>query len=106
MTLLEIKKEILLLNSINFNILNSFEISRFTFERYSFLILSQPIFIFTFIFLGILAGYMLFAKAKIKEDISIKLSLVWFFFFYAFLFAFWWTISFVYTIFNRKVTWR
>jgi poly-beta-1,6-N-acetyl-D-glucosamine synthase len=106
-TMLDIKKELSLLKSINFNILDSFQFNSFVVERFLFDIFSQPMFIFSFIFLGILLGYMVFAKRKIRENADIKISIFLFFFFYAFLFAFWWTLSFIYTLFfGKRVTWR
>jgi len=104
--LIELKAEILLWESINFNVLNNLEFSRFVFERYFFLIFSNPIFLIAFVFLGILAGYMIYAKKHVKEHANIKLSLIWFILFYSFFFAFWWVVSFIYTFFNRKVSWR
>ncbi len=105
-SLIKLKKELALWNSINFNVLNTFEFNSFVFERYLFLLFSTPITIFAIIFIFILAGYMVFAKKYIKEDSNIKLSIIPFIFLYAFLFAFWWLVSFFYTLFNKKVVWR
>jgi len=105
-SLIRLRKELALLESINFNILNNFEFNTFVLERYLFFIFSNPIWIFSFIFIGVLIGYMIFAKSKIKKHSNIKFSLIFFILLYSFLFAFWWSISFIYMIFNRKVAWR
>jgi len=104
--LIQIRKELILLESVNFNVLDSFEFNAFVLERFLFFIFSSPIWIFTLIFVGILIAYMVYAKTKIREHTNVKLSLIFYLVFYSFLFAFWWVVAFVYTAFNRKVAWR
>lgn len=102
----DLKKELILLNSINFNFVDSFELNKFVFERFFFNISSSPVSYFFIIFILILIGYMFFAKKVIKEHAEIRLSIVFFIIFYSFLFAFWWLVSFFYSLFNKKVVWR
>lgn len=104
-TLIQIKKELFLMQGINFS-LNYLELNWFMFERYFFMVLSKPMFLFAFLFISFLIGYMVFAKRKIKQYSSVRISIIFFLAFFSFLFAFWWIMSVVYTIFNKKVAWR
>lgn len=104
--LIRLRKELVLLDSVNFDILNTIEFNKFVLERYVFFIFSNPIWIFSLIFIGVLLGYMVYAKTKVKKYTNIKFSLIFFIIFYSFLFALWWSVSFIYTLFNRKVAWR
>ncbi len=105
-SLLNLKKEIVLLNSINFDFSDSFELNRFIIERFIFRIVTSPIIYFFVIFMLILIAYMFFAKKYVHEHASVRLSIIFFIAFYSFLFAFWWLISIIYVVFNRKVVWR
>ena len=105
-SLSEINKELNHLQSINFNFANNFELNKFVFERFFFNIFSSPIAYFFIIFIFVLLGYMFFAKKVIKEHSEIRLSIFFFIFLYSFLFAFWCVVSFLYYLFNRKVSWR
>jgi cellulose synthase/poly-beta-1,6-N-acetylglucosamine synthase-like glycosyltransferase len=108
-TMLELKKEILMLNSINFKFLDIFEFSSYysklLIERLFFDLLSYPIFILLVLFISLFIFYMLFAKKQMLYKEGIKFSLFLFLIFYSFLFTFWWIISFSYTIFCKKVEW-
>lgn len=101
-----VRKELVHLNSINFHFLNTFELNRFVFERFFFSIFSSPVYYFFFIFVFVLAGYMIFAKKNVKEYVDVRLSLIFFILFYSFLFALWWLVSIFYVLFNKKVVWR
>jgi cellulose synthase/poly-beta-1,6-N-acetylglucosamine synthase-like glycosyltransferase len=101
-----IKAEFVLLHSINFNFLSVAEFSRYSFGRGIYSFFSEPLSLFTVLFLLIMIGYMLFAKRKVKEHSNIFLGFPLFMLFYSFFYAFWWVISIVYTLFNRKVAWR
>ncbi|MEK6860290.1 MAG: glycosyltransferase [Nanoarchaeota archaeon] len=105
-SLLDLRKELLLLDSINFNFADNFQLNKFVFERFFFNLFSTPISYFFIIFVLVLIGYMVFAKRFIKEHAEIRLSIIFFIIFYSFLFAFWWIISFLYLLFNKKVVWR
>lgn len=101
----DIWKEILLFRSINFDISNFFDFNKYVFERFFFTIFSNPIFVMSILFIGILLGYMFFAKSKVKRDSAIKFSLIVFLALYGFLFAFWWILSLFDTLLKRKVVW-
>jgi len=105
-SLIEIKKELILLESVNFNFLNALELNKFVFERFVFNFSSDPISLFFVLFTFIVFGYMIFARRKVKEELRIKISFVLFSALYAFLFAFWWIVSIFYVLLNRKVSWR
>jgi len=74
----EIKKDLALLESVNFDFLSSFDFNKYLVERYVFLIFSDPVFLFLFLFIFILLGYMFFAKKRVKEHSNIKLSIFFF----------------------------
>ena len=101
-----LKKQLLLLNSVNFDFSNIFEFNKYAIERIFFTLISSPVTYFFIVFVTVLIFYMIFAKKYVKEHSSVRLSLPLFIIFYAFLFAFWWLISIFYTLFNRKVSWR
>jgi cellulose synthase/poly-beta-1,6-N-acetylglucosamine synthase-like glycosyltransferase len=103
---IDVKKDLVMLQSINYQFLDNIEFSKFIIERYFFNFFSDHIMILFLIFTLILVAYMLYAKRHVKENAAIKLSLPLFIFFYSFLFAFWWIIAFVYSLFNKKVKWR
>jgi cellulose synthase/poly-beta-1,6-N-acetylglucosamine synthase-like glycosyltransferase len=105
-SLIKLRKEILLLQSIHFNFISTLQLNKYFFDRYIFILISDPITIFAVIFIGVLLFYMLFAKRIVKEHTKVKLSIILFFFLYSLLFTFWWILSFIYTIFNRDVSWR
>ena len=105
-SLFNLKKQLLLLNSVNFDFSNIFEFNKYAIERIFFTLISSPVVYFFVVFTLILIFYMLFAKKYVKEHSRIKLSIIFFILFYSFLFAFWWIVSIFYTLFNRKVSWR
>lgn len=103
-SLLNLKQDLMLLESINFDF-TFISINRYVFERYLFILISNPIFLFLVLFILILIAYMFFAKSKVKKYSNIKLSIIFFLMFFSLLFAFWWIVSFFYIIFVRKVSW-
>lgn len=105
-SILDLRKELILLNSINYSFINNFEFNKFALERFFFNLFSNPISYFFIIFILILFGYMFFAKTVVKEHAQIRLSIIFFIAFYSFLFAFWWLIASFYYLFNKKVVWR
>jgi cellulose synthase/poly-beta-1,6-N-acetylglucosamine synthase-like glycosyltransferase len=104
--LLDFKREIIMLKSINFNILSLLEFNKYSFERFIFSGLSNPLTLFTIIVIGITLGYMFFAKKRVKNYSNIAIGFPFFMLFYSFLYAFWWIVSIFYTFFNKKVSWR
>lgn len=105
-SLIDLQKEILFYQSINFDFLGTFEFGKYFFERYFYLMITDPKTIFLAIFLIVTLLYMAFAKSKIKSPLKLFLSLSLFTFFYSLLFAFWWAVSLIYIIFKKNVSWR
>jgi len=105
-SILNLKDEFEYLQSINFQVFNSWEFSTTFIERYILTLVSDPKIFFLVIFFTSLALYMIFAKAKLKESLNIKLSLIFFILFYTTLFTLWWFISLIYIMLNRKISWR
>lgn len=105
-SVLKLKSRLVLWESINFSFMNFFEFNFRLIESYLFILFSDPISLLLIIFIGLLLGYMFFAKSKVKQHTDIKLSLIFFLLFFSLLFVFWWVISIIYTLFNRKVSWR
>jgi len=102
----ELRTELISLNSINFRFDSFFEINSFLFERLFYTILSKPIFIFAFLFVILVGFYVYFSKKQMLYKENIRLNFILFVVFYSFLFAFWWAVSILYVIFNRKISWR
>jgi cellulose synthase/poly-beta-1,6-N-acetylglucosamine synthase-like glycosyltransferase len=103
---IDVKKQYVYLQSINFDFMSTLSFTKSTFERYIFESLSNPVVLFLIFFILLSLGYLLFAKTKIKEHSNIAIGLPLFMIFYAMLFAFWWSVSFVYAIFKKSVSWR
>jgi cellulose synthase/poly-beta-1,6-N-acetylglucosamine synthase-like glycosyltransferase len=104
-SLSKIKKDLLILQSINFSFSSLFQINEFVIERFLFNTLSSPLFLFSVLFLIFLTLYMIFAKNRIKERLNIPWGLNLFLIFYSILFVFWWIISIFYIIFIGKISW-
>ena len=104
--LFEIQKEISFLASINFDFTSIFSMSAFFFERLFFKIFTNPIIVFFLLFAVILGMYMKFATKKIGGVKRLPGTVAIYFLFFAVLFGFWWTVSIIYVLLNKKVTWR
>jgi cellulose synthase/poly-beta-1,6-N-acetylglucosamine synthase-like glycosyltransferase len=105
-TLINLRSELIFLNSVNFDFANLFSISGYTLERTAFHILSNPIIIFFLFFMILLGVYMKFATKKIGKVKKLPGTIFLYFAFFAILFGFWWTVSIIYIALNKKVTWR
>ena len=104
--LAKIKKELLELNAINFQFQNTFEISSYMIEVFLLTMLSSKLLLLTILFIALLWFYMIFSRRKMMYRGSIRLNFILFTFFFSFLFAFWWIVSTIYIVFNKKVVWR
>jgi cellulose synthase/poly-beta-1,6-N-acetylglucosamine synthase-like glycosyltransferase len=102
----DFKRELVMLNTINFDFFSLFSFNQYTLERTLFGILSNPLTLFTILMIIISLSYMFFAKHRVKEYSNIAVSFPLFMLFYSFLYAFWWSVSIIYTLFNRQVKWR
>jgi cellulose synthase/poly-beta-1,6-N-acetylglucosamine synthase-like glycosyltransferase len=105
-TLLNIKKELLFMQSVNFNFINGFELNWFIFERFLYNFFTNEIIIFLLFFMVILWIYLKFATKNVGKPEGLFASIPLYFIFFSILFGFWWTVSILYVVFNRKVTWR
>ncbi|MBL7059258.1 glycosyltransferase family 2 protein [Candidatus Pacearchaeota archaeon] len=109
-TLGDLKTELLLLNSINFEFTSIFEANWYfiktSFEKLFYKLFTNPILLLVLIFIILLFFYMHFARKNMKFEDGTKLSLLFFVALYSFLFSFWWILSFIYAAFNKKVVWR
>jgi len=102
----DVKKEILFLQSINFDFSGIWNLNFYFIERTFFWLITNPIIIFMLIFISVLAAYLIYASDKVKQVSSMGLNIPIFFALFAVLFGFWWIVSLIYVIFNRKVKWR
>lgn len=103
---IDFKRELFLLNSINFDIVSLFNFNSYSFGRFLFSLISNPLTVFTILLVGISLGYMFFAKRRVNRYSSIFIGFPFFMIFYSFLYTFWWIVSLIYTFFNRAVSWR
>ncbi|MCR4284503.1 MAG: glycosyltransferase family 2 protein [archaeon] len=105
-TLLNLKSELLFLNKVNFDFASLFSVGSYAVERVLFHIFSNPIIIFFLFFVVLLGIYMKFATKKVGKVKGIPLTIALYFLFFAILFGFWWTVSIIYIVLNKKVSWR
>ena len=102
----EARSEFLLMKSINYQVFSGFEFKWYIVQKYFLTVLTDPVAIFSILFVIILIGYIIFAKRKINESAGLGVSMILFLVFYSFLFSFWWIISLFYVGFNKKISWR
>jgi len=105
-TLVYIRSELLILKSINFRFINSFEIDKFVINRAAYTLFTNPAILLSLLMITILISYLYFASRKMKYKQNIKLNLILFILFYGMLYSFWWFVSLFYVLFGKKVTWR
>lgn len=105
-TLFKAADEIAFLSSINFDFTSFYNINLHFFERFFFLLFTNPVVIFLLIFMVVMRIYLGYAKEKIGKISGLFINLPLFFIFFAVLFGFWWVISIIYIIFNKKISWK
>ena len=105
-TIFDVKKELLFLNSINFDFSSAFDLNIHFIERYLFLLFTNPVFIFIIVFMIVVGFYISYASKKIGRVSSIAINLPLYFIGFAVLFGFWWIISLIYIFLNKKVSWK
>jgi len=105
-TLFQVQDEVQFLRSVNFDFFNLFELNFYFFERWVFLFFSNPVIIFIFIFVFIIGMYLVYAAKNLGKISGWQINLPLFFIFFAILFGFWWTLSIIYALFNKSVSWR
>ena len=102
----ELQRDLALFQSIGYRFRDLWEYNSYLFERIVLGSLSYPLFLMSILFLTLLVGYLVFARKKTNFREPWYFNLVLFFVLYYFLFVFWWVISVVYILFNKKVIWR
>ena len=105
-TLFEVQEEIGFLRSINFDLGSILNVNSYFLERWVFLFFSNPVIIFIFFFMVIIGMYLIYAARNLGKIQGWQINLPLFFMFFAILFGFWWTLSIIYAIFNKSVSWR
>jgi len=104
--LFDVKSELLLLNSVNFDFLNLVSINNFFIKKVVFLFFSNPMNLFILVFFALFGLYIYYAFKKTGKIQGLGLNLVFFFLFFAILFGFWWIISIIYMFFTKTLKWR
>jgi len=105
-SLINVKKQIISLSSINFTFNNPIEFNSFVFSNFFYNFFSQPVLVLSLVFLGVLTFYVWFSKRNMKYKKNSIINFFLFLLFYSVLYTFWWMVSLFYVIFNRKVIWR
>ena len=104
--IIKIKDELFHLNSVNFQFENVYEFNLFVLQTLFIRIFSNKIFLLSLLFFTLVWFYLAFAKKQVQFKEKFKINFIVFIFLYSLLFAFWWVVSSVYILFNRKVKWR
>jgi cellulose synthase/poly-beta-1,6-N-acetylglucosamine synthase-like glycosyltransferase len=104
--LFNVRDNLLFLQSINFDFVNTLDLNRYVIERFLFLFFTKPIVIFILLFMLILGFYIYYASRKIGKLSGVLVNLIFFFMFFTILFGFWWIVSFFYALFNKQIRWR
>lgn len=98
------------LQSINFDIGGLFPTEIYlikeTLITFFYNTFSNPLFLLSVFVLLSLIFYLKFAKKRTKSKENLQFSFFLFILFFSLLYAFWWIISFIYLMFNKKVVWR
>lgn len=105
-TLFEIKDELILLSNINYDFNSLFEINSYVIERLFFLWITNPIIVFIAFFIIITGFYLSYASKKLGKTYGLMTNLFFFYLLFAVLFGFWWIVSVIYVLFNRKISWK
>lgn len=104
--IIDINRRLALYNSVNYNIFY-IDFNSYFFERSFIHFASTPLIVFTFMFIIILIGYMIFAKRWVKKHTNVGYSLVLFLIFYSFVSFVWWVNALLYSsVFYKKIKWR
>ncbi len=105
-TLFDIKKELIFLQSINFDFGSFFGINSYILERFLFLFFSNPIVIFVMIFIVVVGFYLHYAAKKVGKSVGLIFNLFLFFTLFSILFGFWWIVSLFFLAMSKTVRWR
>ncbi len=101
-----LRHELNYLQSINFDFINTLDLNLYIVRYFAYMLFSYKIFLFSLLFTIFIGAYLYFSKRHVPKQEGLLSGFFLFIFFYGILFAFWWIVSFFYTITNRKVVWR
>ncbi|MBU2576601.1 MAG: glycosyltransferase [Nanoarchaeota archaeon] len=102
----DIISEVSFLISINFYFGSYLEFNKYLLEKVFFTYLTDPVIWFFLLFIGLMIFYARYATSKIGKTGSLSISLFIFLILYPIFFGFWWVMTLVYNLFNRKIVWR
>lgn len=105
-SIVKIHEEILFYRSVNYDFGNIIDMNMYFLERLFFKLASNPTFLFVFLFIFIIAGYLIYASKKTGKISNLAINLPLFFVLFSILFSFWWMISIVYVVFNKTISWK
>lgn len=94
------------LNSVNFDVFSSMQINLNLISQTIFTLLAKPYVWFLILFVFVSGCYLFFSWKQTRNRRGIFLGYPLFVFFFALLFGFWWLVSILYILFNKKVNWR
>lgn len=101
-----IQDELFMLGSVNFNFVNAYELNVYLLQQFFFTFFSNPLYVFTLFFIGVTLFYLQYARRRLLFKESLFFHMIIFLLFYGLLFSFWWIISLLYLLFNKRVEWR
>ena len=106
----EVKKELIFLQSVNFQFSGFSEISTYLtiefLQRFMSKIFSQPVILIGILFFLMTLFYLNFAKNKMKFKGFVWLNLGFFLIGFSILKTFWWVVSIFYFSSKKEVGWR
>ncbi len=105
-SILDINKEIIFYQNINFDLTNVYQLNLFFFERLFFNLATNTVLIFIILFLIVIAIYLNYASKKTGKISGLMINLPLFFISFAILFGFWWIVSIFYVIFKKDISWN
>ena len=103
---LEIIKEFIFLQSINFDLSGFFELNFRVIERFFFLYASDPLTTLVLISLAVMSFYIFYVLRTSDANRKILPDVAFFFLFFSFLYGLWWIVSIIYSLFAGKIKWR
>lgn len=98
--------EITFLKSLDYHLSGVFDFNSYFFERFFFLLFTNPLFLSILFFGAIMGFYIYWASKRVGKTSGLAVNLVLFLVCFAILFGFWWSVSIVYSIFAKNVKWR
>ena len=99
-------KEVIFLNSVNFNLSGILDVTWYGIERWAFEFFSYPVVPLMLFTIILVFGYLKYASFSTGKISNMKTNLFLFFLLFGPMFIYWWTLSFFKAIFKQKVKWR